>query len=467
MVDVLKERGWFWWGDLKRTRIGMLPTDRVGGTLTIDDSGRIEIELDEILNEPLDRTVKPMAASNAPDQSIAGILKSDQYIFAFDVHRTNRHIGGNISFETFSAQICLLSSQMLPRKPRARAVQVDLTDYEEWLRRARPSHKITRRRVALKYTVPSDARYVGQGGHVSIQHSLWAELTGAFGLRGAEVRPSALFRFTPRLSMDLMNAIETFISIQDFFIILTGSAYLFSWPSLRLTTGQTCIAYFQKNKGNPSLPSAHQYVTYFYHIQADFGRIFFTWLLKRNEIGPGFYLYLSTRRWERLYEEHRFTSLVSGLETFHRSLFGDPMSARVAERMTRILGDIQDEKDREWLRKRTLHLGTPNLERRLREILAPVPLNIDRSKLNVFCTLAAKIRNELFHTGKSATAIASGNALQFLNEINSALSYLYHARIMIEIGLPSIVIEHWLKNSSDSYRIRRAMERVGLHSLQA
>ena len=39
---------------------------------------------------------------------------------------------------------------------------------------------------------------------------------------------------------------------------------------------------------------------------------------KREEFGPGFYLYLGTRRGMALYAEHSFVNLIWGLEAFHR-----------------------------------------------------------------------------------------------------------------------------------------------------
>jgi hypothetical protein len=463
MTNVLNERGWFWSSDRKLLPDELAPSNYVAGTITIDEDGRIEIDLEGTLSDSPPPLADLTKASSPSSRSICGILKSDnQYILACNAHRVRQRISGGICFESFSAQICLLSPKRLPRVPKIRAIKVNLAGFEEWLRLGKASCKTNRRGTTLKYEVAKDLRYGGSLGRASVQFNLQTEVAGSFGSRGSTIRPTAVFGYTPRKSVDLTKAIETYISIQDFLVVLTGSEYHLTWPLLGLTTGQKCTAYFQKSKGGPDLPVGYQCITSFPELQPAFGDLFFSWLKKREQLGPAFYLYLSTRRRERLYVEHRFTSLVSGLETFHRSLFPDCRSAKTDARLERIVADIQNQSDSKWLHQRTRHLSSPNLEQRLREILLPVSFNIERARLNAFCTLTAKLRNELFHTGKSQTAAATENSLEYLDEFSTTLAYLYHARIMMEIGVTPAIVERWRTNSSDAFRINWSMECVGL-----
>jgi hypothetical protein len=123
-----------------------------------------------------------------------------------------------------------------------------------------------------------------------------------------------------------------------------------------------------------------------------------------------------------LYEEHRFLNLVSGLESLHRSLVGDPKSDAFKEKMARILGDIQGDRDRAWPRKRTKNFGAPALEQRLIELLQPVPARVEAARLRAFCVSCAQVRNDLAHRGQSNQAPDRTNSIQNMAVRNSVLT---------------------------------------------
>jgi hypothetical protein len=464
MAETLKERGWFWWADKPIPPNQLAPAAYVAGTLTIDKDGRIEIELDGELRSS-DRQAEGLSNSDrVPLRNIAGLLKSEnRYILAYDAYRSGMHWStDSISYHVFSAQICLISPKPLSSIPRVWGVRVDLDGYREWLRLRAPKHEMTKRRLALSYARMPDIRYSSTTASISISSDLRLMVHGQFGSRGKEILETITFRFRSKSSVDLRKAITTFVSIQDFFIIVTGSEFRLGWPTLELTTNQTCTMYFPTSRGGAEAPKGHECVTSFPQIKERFGAIFFDWFAKREALGPGFYLYLSTRRGGQMYEEQRFTSLISGLETFHRMVFNDPRSSADEARINRILESIGNKADQKWLRGRTKQISAPPLSQRLRELLSPVAINIQSKEFNNFCDSSAGVRNELFHHGRSKKADNHEYSLQYINSLSSLLGYLYHARIMIEIGVPIDLVKAWMTKSPDSYRINFHMIRAGL-----
>jgi hypothetical protein len=101
---------------------------------------------------------------------------------------------------------------------------------------------------------------------------------------------------------------------------------------------------------------------------------------KRERLGPGFYLYLGTRRGVELYIENRFVTLITGLEALHRRIRIDDGGRGVKERVARIVACVDDTKDKKWLTKRLKNAHEPNLEERLFDLFTSVDLHIERQK---------------------------------------------------------------------------------------
>ena len=160
--------------------------------------------------------------------------------------------------------------------------------------------------------------------------------------------------------------------------------------------------------------------------------------------------------------EQKFANLVSGLETLHRSLKGEAVSTAFEGKLERILGDIQRDGDRTWLRRVARGFGGPNLEQRLFEVLRPVPAGLEDQQLRAFCASCSKLRNTFAHGDHPGFEPGSTTALQAVADKNEVLSRLYHARILMQIGLPPPMIDHWLNNSFEAGATKSFMVRAGL-----
>lgn len=245
-------------------------------------------------------------------------------------------------------------------------------------------------------------------------------------------------------------------------ILLTGSEYQMTTPDVVLTSGQHARFYFGRVKSEEPPPRFINWVASFPEIEPTFGDLFFAWLKAREELGSGAYLYLATRRGLDIYEEHKFLNLMTGLESYHRARFGNGDTTAFDKKIGRIVAQVTAPKDRSWLKKRLKNLGSPSLEERLLVLLLSVPIPLEESALREFLGACAKVRNQIAHTGHSEDASASGQPLHWMSVRSAILSHLYHAKLLLEIGLPKPLVERWLTTSPASFHLRWYLREAGL-----
>ncbi|MBW8815514.1 MAG: hypothetical protein JF588_18995 [Caulobacterales bacterium] len=462
MADTINARGIFWWADAKVPPTNFAPDEAIAGSLTITDDGRITIELDGVLPSPGGQFA--IWDEPSPDRKIAGLLKAEhRYLLAVGVHSKGGVWSSNgISYDRFGAQFCLISDVMIPKQPKIRTVEFDLAGYEEWLRLGQVDRTKTSRNLTFKHRIKRKISYWHQTGYVVLERKLVANQHGYFGSRGTDLREIAKFRFTPRKSVGLDEAIRNYGLTHELMILLTGSEYQPDWPTVTLTTRQSCIAYFLKNRSEAKPPEWHESCIEFKDVENILGEIFFNWISLRSDLGPGAYLYLATRRGLHLYQEHKFINLMWGLESLHRTIDGEGKSIEIEDRISRILHDITDETDRKWLSKRTKFIGGTNLEDRLFGLFKSIPLEVDHRRLREFCKLCAKIRNDLSHHGHSNEAVDSGNSIQYLSVRSAIVSHLYHAILLHKIGLSNDVVKEWLTDRRGSSHFEWYLKKAGL-----
>jgi hypothetical protein len=197
-------------------------------------------------------------------------------------------------------------------------------------------------------------------------------------------------------------------------------------------------------------------------IKARFGELVSSWFVERERFGPGFYLYLGTRRGAAIYEEHRFVSLVWGLESFHRTANDEPPSERVQAKIDRVLAKISAPKDRTWVEGRLKHAAEPSLEDRLHNLLSRLPVAFDAAGLRAFAKRCAKHRNDISHFGNVRSAHSDGQSLHELNQLRRTLDPLYHAIILLQIGVPREQVQSIFTTAYAGFLTRRVLAEVGL-----
>lgn len=468
-TNILEERGYFWWHGTSIPDGRFAPDTAVPGVLRIDSDGRSLLELDGVISSDspfsaLDDNGKPLG----DDKLLQGILKSgNRYVLLSRLHKSgSRFSSRGISFEAFLAYDCLVGQ--LPFPPAAPLefceLGVDLRGFEEWLRPGPINVDRKDGTVTATHAIPTPSRYELDDGTLRIEHDLDIQSDGAIFAPALELRRSARIAFTPHCALSLSAMQAQFHLLADLLILLTGSQFALDWPEL-VPSGQRELFryYFVRQASADDPPKAHETVTNFPQIRDMFGALLNTWRTKRPEFGPAFYLYLGTRRGRELYVEHRFVNLIWGLESLHRKRSGASHgNVAIEGKVRRILAQVSAEKDRRWLRRQLRDAAEPNLAQRLFELLSSLPFEIPAPALRTFSSKCADLRNDISHFGGPHRKEDSGEFITDLARRNEAISHLYHALLLKEIGIGEQLLHQWVYASFNSYRILFSFVEAGL-----
>jgi hypothetical protein len=208
-------------------------------------------------------------------------------------------------------------------------------------------------------------------------------------------------------------------------------------------------------------PELHECLTFFPHLRERFGEIWSNWKTKRDEFGPGFYLYLGTRRGLNLYVEHTFVNLIWGIEAFHRIKY-PTKSDRLLPTIERIVGQVADDGDKKLIRRQFKFAHEPSLQERIFSTFRPLPTDIEESRLRQFSIACAKARNDVSHFGAGRHGKTYSEFHNDLAKKSRALSNLYHCLLLYEIGVDEATLRKWLHNSFSSARIKHGIVDVFL-----
>lgn len=466
-MTALEERGHFWWDD-EAVSQAEDPTTTITGLLRISDEGVIDLELDATLPSGQ----HPFAAfvgRKPAGKFIRGILKgSSTYVLLSDLQKNGGEVRSHgVSYENYRAARCLVGDRDMTRAAqlsRFKRLEISLKGFDRWL--WLNSIDITRNETELtaKYLKPDDLTFAIEGGRLSVHY----DVTGPWGPQKTgtarlEESASLIFTSDDHFQFERLRDLHGYVS--DLLLLLTGSNFNVDWPTISTTEqGQgSCTLYFQRAKCDPGSPKVHECWVLFPKVRHLFGELFANWSAKREEYRLGFALYLATRRGLPLYIEHRFMSLVWGIESFHRRKFPDTStSAKLVKKIERILRDLKLAKDRKWLANRLKDAHEPPLESRIVQVFSDLDIGLDEDFLMQFATECAARRNDISHFGGQR---GQGDYQEFMLDLRNkseALSYLYHALLLKEIGLDEAVLRNAIDNGGLSFRIRTALEQARL-----
>lgn len=456
---MIKEDGLFWWADEEIPERHFAPEGAINGVLTISDEGRIDIELHGQL--PLEKGKTGFHREEIPEKKmIAGILKgARKYVIAESINRNGSIISTNgISYDRFMAMRCLILNKLPKSVPKVRSIYLSLSGYEEWLGTDRFPAQLGQKKLTITRRPRRQINATSDVGRIRVEHNLETFSQEIDGSKGLFIKESSRLIFSPIKSLHTDDAAQTNELIQDLFVLLTGSDYRSHWPKVFLTNNSTGIMYYFRIHSTQKPPERHKCLTWFADIEENFSKIFFLWLEKSKLYGPGFYLYLSTRKGIKSYTEQRFFSLVSGLETLHRSIYGNRETNTYKDKTERILSAIEDKKDRRWLENALKRFSEPNLQRRLLELFTSLPIKFKENELKSFCARCARTRNSLAHRGHVGPADATEDALIPIFLMSDVMSCLYHLIIMSLIGIDKEVLGDWLSSRFGFLQMRWYLE---------
>jgi hypothetical protein len=471
---ILEETGYFWWSDVAVPQGQWAPETSIAGKLSIDDTGRIRLELDGVLpnkHGPMAAFADP-GMPLPPEKGIHGLLKvSNKFVLLSELYGNGGRFHSNgISYERYAALHCLTCdgpSLGSADSPRFTGLEVEMTGFEEWLRLGNFTSKRTKSRITAQYKAPKDISYPLDDGRLEVKYGLVGPYPGVRRDSKLSITEFAKICLFPKNSSSLTEMKDQYALLVDFFILLTGSDYSPGFPMLIAGRGKRRKRfqfYFPRNHSSASEPPAwHECWTNFLQLRETFGVVFSTWRERRQQLGRGIYLFLGTRRGMQLYEEHRFVMLIWGLESLHRRRAQPARgSEKLQAKINRIVSQIELPKDNKWLERQLEHAGEPSLEQRIFETFRGLPLDIKDEPLRKFAKDCADKRNDISHHGGQRNDENYGDAVKDLHKKSEALTYLYQVLLLREIGVDDEILKFDVYRSFFSYRIKVALVEVGL-----
>lgn len=478
MPNLVEAHGLFWWRSQEVPSGHYAPPLAVSGKLVVTEEGLSELELDGLLttgDDAHDVIFRPSEQFD-DDIFIEGVLKESvsRRVLLGKIKRNGATSStAGISYERFNARECLVFDRLTEARPDPDSfceIQVDISNLEDWLR----SESI--------HVTPKGAGYVAELESpepevyslskitLAIEHSLIPASIWKGRLRRLDVRQVS--RFAVRSNdgqQPLQRLREWFQTAEDFLLLLIGSPTSLDWPRLKGVNDSSCRYYFWRASppGETTRPLHWSDCwTSFQSVKSEIGALFSSFMEKRDELGPGLYLYAGTRRARRLYMENRFMNLVWGLESLHRKLPTEQttnLKTSLEIKVDRILGEVKLSKgtDRRWL-VRTLKGATePSLSQRLFEVFDSLPLRFNKRLLCAFCDDCAKMRNDVSHFGGER----HGNYRAFyerMSVLTDVIQVLYHAVLLTRIGIHEEQLLQWLLSGPHSYGYQQSFDAAGL-----
>ncbi len=463
----------FWWHDDPLPANQFAPDSCVVGTLTIEENGAAYLELDGYF---ANSEGGPMAGIGAQGQqfplekAIQGKLKaSGRNVLLLGLRRRGGQFNFNgISHEGFAASHCLVTNRSFPpatRPLRFSAIDVELTGLEEWLRLGNIEVKRTRQSISAKHRLPKTDIHELDDGTLTMRYDITGPWSGKFVHRTDKLNlvESVNLQVKPKRARTLLEMREEYARLQELFILLTGTTFSLEWP--RLIIGKMAYHYYYEGfERSTKTPTWDECWVNYFQVKSNFGSILMELRRKREELGPGFYLYLGIRRGMKMYVEHRFVNLIWGLESLHRRKNKDKAKeTKLDAKIQRILDQISGSNDKRWLEGTLKHASEPSLKERLMDVLSALPLGFERKRVEVFCKSCADSRNDMSHFGGQREGNDYREFMMDLMKKSEALAYLYHAVLLHEIGVNTDLIKaNLLEDAPNAYRPKYAFRDVGL-----
>ena len=326
-MTILEERGLFWWHGEPVPDTQFAADGSVLGLLTIDDDGVATLDLDGCL--PNDRG--PMAALSRDPRELKGKLvegnlsTSGKHVLLTDLTKHGGHFRtNNLSQEGYRAINCLVNYSQFPiinDDSVFSKLEIDLTGFEDWVRLGSIEIVSTDTTITVEHRKKDPVIYEIDEGQLSVEYDVTRPYFSRFVVHKITITERASLIFVPKVPIKLEDMRKQLRSFEDIFIILTNSEYNFLWPTVTLVFDEKtvrCEWYSYRKRSLEEAPRRHECLTNFIQLRDNFGRIVSQWIKKREQFGPGFYLYLAVRRGMKFYPEHRFVNLIWGIEALHR-----------------------------------------------------------------------------------------------------------------------------------------------------
>jgi ApeA N-terminal domain 1 len=490
MATVLKQRGFFWWLNESRGGTNSKETS-VPGLLTISEEGHVQLDLDGALwyEDPSRmRFGQPQVVPKG--KLITGRLSESadghHHVVLYKLHRTDFAIAIDEGPhpESYEAELCFATDSPYDVDfsfDSFNQLRVELVGLEEWLN----LDSILQRTggcndgdVEIRVTYRDrEFAFGSEDGTIAIVSRTLGtdvlQLQPDVPVRLLTFKQGFFLTYTPGSNAVADSLLENFLRLEELLSLLLGSYFRLDWPTL-IRRGDSFSSWYRVYSYRGTVPdfkpNRNAMWTSFHMLRETFGGLFFAWKAQFADLGEPYYLYMAELRHPLPYAEHKLVNLLWAFESLHRKhkskSFGAPSATERSLRIESILKKLSapgDEKDKEWFEERVRdYQKDPTLPDRLVDFLSKLPVAFDEEELWTFSKRCARCRNAISHgeapEGESATSLA---------EMASAVSLLYHALLLREIGMePDLLHRTLTEGGLAELRILPALSGVGLNIRQ-
>jgi ApeA N-terminal domain 1 len=434
----------------------------VAGTLEISNDGVSTLSLVGML--PVDSHAElPFVRREINEERwIVGVLKDSRYVFLGGLNDGGSTLGRVISHQAYRARDCLVF-QHLDEFPDITAVTrllVGLDFLGDWVQDSAVEVIKTRRGANARAICPKPKTYKLASKTVRIVTSIRYTAPTVHLHRSVTIKQETFFEIEPKSPAGLESMRQEFHLLEDLLLLLSDADVALPWPTLKFGD-KSCLYYFERRRTDPQEVEKFKSWALLAWVADGFGALLTKLEEQQDILGPGLYLYLGIRRGEGLYLENRFSTAIFGLESLHRRVGSSDSRPKLEAKIARILGDVKQKRDRDWLSGRLRNAGEPSLEERLFLTFSEIDIGLEEAALRAFSKECADLRNQVAHFGGQR----DGGYADFVHRmhiLNEAVRPLYHAVLLNRIGFERERTQAYFHRSPYSTQRKRMLGEAGL-----
>lgn len=453
-----KKTGYFWLPEKE--------DNKIPGILSIDDGGKIELEIVGHFNDDIE-----MLNDNDGLSRIIGHVEEDGLVTLDDCFYTNKNISfGGISkskilvhrvlsgaawgkdeivtFNTFSFSVDCLDEWV-----GVSGISID----SDWNSKS----------ATISYNLPEAIGFLLDNG-MKLEICFAYTLPASPKVTEAKITQRAYFRLESEQSHDLSEfrtiafkvtnlmcfAMDEIVTLKN----VSATSY-----DIQQDVGDdkqypaTISIYYQSIPFSEKTPkkSWHEMLFNFGAIKNDAQLVINNWLNAYEDLYPALNLYFSTKAGAQKYLQGKFLALAQGLETYHRRTSSEMLMEPTSfeSLVSKILNDCPEEHVA-WLKGRLMYGNEINLGKRLQRIIEPFKAHLGTSKeRSKILRKIVDTRNYLTHYSESLKdGSAKGRELWVLCQKMEVIFSLHFLKV---VGFTDEKIKGVVKSS---YPLKRKLQ---------
>ncbi|WP_312388827.1 ApeA N-terminal domain 1-containing protein [Stutzerimonas nitrititolerans] len=401
-----KKTGYFWLPEKEENKIP--------GILSIDDGGKIELEIVGHFDEGL----KPLSGDDNLSR-IIGHVEKDGLVTLDDCFYTKKNFSfGGISKSKVVVHKALSGAAWdKDEKVVFNTFSFSVDCLDEWvgISGIDVDNDWDRRTATIRYDPPEKIRMELKNG-MTLEICFAYTLPGSPNLTEAKITQRAFFRLESENPRDLSDftsiafkitnlmcfAMDEIVSLKN--VSATSSEMLRDGGNDKKYPVPISI-YYQSIPFSEKIPKKtwHEMLFNFGAIKTNAQQMFNNWLNAYEYLSPALGLYFSTKAGAQKYLDGKFLALAQGLETYHRRTSSETLMDKDSYEVlvSEVLEGCPAE-HLDWLKGRLMHGNEINLGKRIKKIIEPfkdhLGTSAERSKL---LRKIVDTRNYLTHYSES------------------------------------------------------------------